>query len=107
RLRLLMPYTIERPGLPLSTPVMRAWATPFGLQGTPLVDHDDPVGVLEDMFDILERDHIRMPEVLVLPEMRSEGAVTKLIRSVALSRNLPLQSIEKKQRPFLKSDLDG
>lgn len=107
RLRLLMPYTIERPGIPFSAPVIRAWATPFGPQGTPLVDHDDPEGVLNDMFDILERDHIGMPEVLVLPEMRSDGPITTLIRSVALSRDLPFQSIEKKQRAFLESDLDG
>ncbi|MBO1038063.1 type IV secretion system effector crotonyl transferase BspF [Brucella pituitosa] len=107
RLRFVMPYTIERPGLPLSAPVIRAWATPFGPQGTPLIDHDDPVGVLEDLFDILARDHIKMPEVLVLPEMRANGAVAKLIRSVAVGRQLPIVSIEQKQRPFLESNQDG
>ncbi|MBD7993370.1 type IV secretion system effector crotonyl transferase BspF [Ochrobactrum quorumnocens] len=107
RLRFVMPYTIERPGLPLSAPVIRAWATPFGPQGTPLIDHDDPVGVLEDLFDILARDHIKMPEVLVLPEMRANGSVAKLIRSVAVGRQLPIVSIEQKERPFLESNLDG
>ncbi|MCL7998727.1 GNAT family N-acetyltransferase [Brucella sp. 21LCYQ03] len=107
RLRFVMPYTIERPGLPLSSPVIRAWATPFGPQGTPLIDHDDPVGVVEDLFDILARDHIKMPEVLVLPEMRANGAVAKLIRSVAIGRQLPIVSIEQKARPFLESKLDG
>lgn len=107
RLRFVMPYTIERPGLPLSAPVIRAWATPFGPQGTPLIDHDDPIGVLEDLFDILARDHIKMPEVLVLPEMRADGAVAKLIRSVAVGRQLPIVSIEQKERPFLESNLDG
>ncbi|MBV2141898.1 GNAT family N-acetyltransferase [Falsochrobactrum sp. TDYN1] len=107
RLRFVMPYTVERPGLPLSTPVIRAWATPFGPQGTPLIDHDDPVGVLEDLFDILSRDHIKMPEILVLPEMRTNGAAAKLIRSVAVGRQLPIVSIEKKERPFLESNLDG
>lgn len=107
RLRFVMPYTIERPGLPLSTPVLRAWATPFGPQGTPLIDHDDPLGVLEDLFDILARDHLKMPEILVLPEMRAKGAVAKLIRSVAVGRQLPIISIEKTERPFLESRLDG
>lgn len=107
RLRFVMPYTIERPGLPLSAPVLRAWATPFGPQGTPLIDHDDPVGVLEDLFDILARDHIRMPEVMVLPEMRADGAAARLIRSVAVGRQLPIMSIERKERPFLASELDG
>lgn len=107
RLRFVMPYTIERPGLPLSSPVIRAWATPFGPQGTPLIDHDDPVGVVEDLFDILARDHIKMPEVLVLPEMRADGAAAKLIRSVAIGRQLPVVSIEQKRRPFLESKLDG
>ncbi len=107
RLRFVMPYTIERPGLPLSAPVIRAWATPFGPQGTPLIDHDNPVGVLEDLFDILARDHIKMPEVLVLPEMRADGAAAKLIRSVAVGRQLPIVSIEQKERPFLESNLDG
>jgi hypothetical protein len=107
RLRFVMPYTIERPGLPFSAPVIRAWATPFGPQGTPLIDHDDPVGALEDLFDILARDHIKMPEVLVLPEMRANGAVAKLIRSVAVGRQLPFVSIEQRERPFLESNLDG
>jgi len=107
RLRFVMPYTVERPGLPLSSPVIRAWATPFGPQGTPLIDHDDPVGVVEDLFDILARDHIKMPEVLVLPEMRADGAVAKLIRSVVVGRQLPVVSIEQKARPFLESNLDG
>ncbi|TMU88691.1 type IV secretion system effector crotonyl transferase BspF [Brucella haematophila] len=107
RLRFVMPYTIERPGLPLSTPVIRAWSTPFGPQGTPLIDHDDPVGVVEDLFDILARDHLKLPNVLVLPEMRANGPAAKLIRSVAVGRQLPVVAIEQKERPFLKSDLDG
>ena len=44
RLRFLMPYTIERPGFNVSASIIRAWATPFGPQGTPLIDRDDPVG---------------------------------------------------------------
>jgi hypothetical protein len=74
RLRLLMPFSIERPNVPLGVPVLRAWSNPFGPVGTPLVDHDDPLGVLEDLFAIMARPHLRMPRVLVLPDMRLEGA---------------------------------
>lgn len=107
RLRFLMPYTIERPGLAVSAPIIRAWATPFGPQGTPLIDRDDPVSVLEDLFDILSRKHLKMPEVLVLPDMRANGPVATLIRSIALGRNLPLTAIERVERPFLESRMEG
>ncbi|YBV96145.1 GNAT family N-acetyltransferase [Phyllobacteriaceae bacterium JZ32] len=107
RLRFLMPYTIERPGLAVSAPIIRAWATPFGPQGTPLIDRDDPVSVLEDLFDILSRKHLKMPEVLVLPQMRAKGPVAQLIRSIAIGRNLPLTAIERVERPFLESQMEG
>lgn len=107
RLRFVMPYTIERAGLALSSPILRAWVTPFGPQGTPLIDHDDPVGVLEDLFDILSRKHLRMPEVLVLPDVRVNRPVAQLIRTITMGRDLPLLSIENKERPFLESSLDG
>jgi CelD/BcsL family acetyltransferase involved in cellulose biosynthesis len=107
RLRFLMPYTIERPGLAVSAPIIRAWSTPFGPQGTPLVDRDDPEGVLEDLFDILSRKHLKMPEVLVLPDMRADGPVAQLIRAVAIGRNLPLTSIERVERPFMESPMEG
>ncbi|KXF79380.1 hypothetical protein ATN84_06635 [Paramesorhizobium deserti] len=107
RLRFLMPYTIERPGLTVSAPIIRAWATPFGPQGTPLIDRDDPVSVLEDLFDILSRKHLKMPEVLVLPDMRADGPVAQLIRSIAIGRNLPLNAIERVERPFLESQMEG
>ncbi len=107
RLRFVMPYTIERPGLPLSAPVIRAWATPFGPQGTPLIDRDDPQGVVEDLFDILARKHLNMPNALVLPEMRADRPAAQLVRAVAEARGLPVVSIERKERPFLESGLDG
>jgi hypothetical protein len=38
RLRLLMPFTVERPGFAVGAPIIRTWANPFGPLGTPLVD---------------------------------------------------------------------
>jgi hypothetical protein len=108
RLRFLMPYTVERPGFNMSAPIIRAWATQFAPQGSPLIDRDDPAGVIEDLFSILGRPHLKLPEVMVLPEMRVEGPAAKVMRSVAISRGLPLMTIEEVERPFLERPLaDG
>lgn len=107
RLRLLVPFSIERPSLPLGISIMRTWASPFGPLGTPLLDHDDPVGVLEDFFEMLSRPHLKLPKVLVLPEMRLDGAAAAAVRSVAEGRGLPLVATGRAERPFLESGLDG
>lgn len=102
RLRFLMPYTIERPGFSMSAPIIRAWATQFAPQGTPLIDRDDPTGVIEDLFAILGRPHLKLPEVMVLPEMRVDGPAAQVMRSVAIGKGLPLLTIEETERPFLE-----
>jgi hypothetical protein len=107
RLRFVMPYTIERPGFTVSASILRAWATPFGPQGTPLIDRDDPVGVLNDLFDMLARKHLKFPEILVLPDMRLNRSVAQLIRTVAIDRNLPLVTVNQVERPFLDSTQEG
>lgn len=108
RLRFLMPYTIERPGFNISAPIIRSWVTAFSPQGNPLIDRDDPVGVVEDLFDILGRPHLKLPEVMVLPDIRVDGATAKVVRSVAISRGLPLMTIEEVERPFLeRPPVDG
>jgi hypothetical protein len=107
RLRFLMPYTIERPGFNVTASIIRAWATPFGPQGTPLIDRDDPVGVLNDLLDMLARKHLKFPEILVLPDILLNRTVAQLIRSVALDRNLPLVTVNQIERPFLESTKEG
>lgn len=107
RLRLLVPFSIEKPAIPLGVTVMRTWSNPFGPLGTPLVDCDDPVGVLEDFFAMLARPHLRLPKVLVLPETRLDGPFAAALRSVAETRNLPLITANEVERPFLESDLEG
>jgi CelD/BcsL family acetyltransferase involved in cellulose biosynthesis len=107
RLRLLMPFSIERPNVPLGVPVLRAWSNPFGPVGTPLVDHDDPLGVLEDLFAIMARPHLRMPRVLVLPDMRLEGPMARALQSTAEALQLTLIAADEVERPVLDSDLDG
>ncbi|MER8993712.1 GNAT family N-acetyltransferase [Mesorhizobium sp. M0074] len=107
RLRLLVPFSVERPVVPLGVPVMRTWSSPFGPIGTPLVDRDDPIGVIEDFFAMLSRPHLKLPKVFVLPDIRLDGPVANLLASVAETRGLTLVTTGKAERPVLESELDG
>jgi len=107
RLRLLVPFSVERPATPLGVPVMRSWANPFGPLGTPLLDRDDPAGVVTDFFEMLSRPHLSLPKVLVLPDMRLEGPVATMLTAVATARGLPIEITSVVERPFLESTLDG
>lgn len=107
RLRLLVPFSVERPSVPLGVSIMRTWASPFGPLGTPLLDRDDPAGVIQDFFDMLSRSHLKLPKVLVLPDMRLDGAVASMLGSVAEARGLPLVVTGRVERAFLESRLDG
>ena len=86
---------------------MRTWSSPFGPLGTPLLDRDDPAGVMEDFFGILGRAHLRLPRVFVLPEVRLDGPFASLLRGLAADRNLPLVTTNVVERPVLESQLDG
>lgn len=107
RLRLLVPFSVERPAVPLGVRVMRTWSSPFGPIGTPLVDRDDPVGVIEDFFAMLSRPHLKLPKVFVLPDIRLDGPVASLLASVAETRGLTLVTTGKAERPMLESEIDG
>lgn len=107
RLRLLVPFSVERPGIPIGISIMRTWASPFGPVGTPLVDRDDPVGVIEDFFSMLSRPHLKLPKVFALPDMRLDGPMASLLQALAEARNLPLVTTGETLRPVLQSELDG
>jgi len=107
RLRLLVPFSVERPGIPLGVPVMRTWSSPFGPIGTPLVDRDDPVGVIEDFFAMLSRPHLKLPRVFVLPDIRLDGPVATLLTTFADMRGLTMVTTGKADRPALESEVDG
>ncbi len=107
RLRLLVPFSVERSTVPLGASIMRTWSSPFGPLGTPLVDRDDPIGVIEDFFAMLARPHLKLPKVFVLPDMRLDGPMASLLRTMAEARNLPLVVTSAFERPVLSSDLDG
>ncbi|MGE0502476.1 MAG: GNAT family N-acetyltransferase [Rhizobiaceae bacterium] len=105
RLRLLVPFSVEKPATPFGVPVLRTWSSPFGPLGTPLLDRDDPERVLEDFFAMLARPHLRMPRVFVMPDIRLDGPVASLVRRVAETRGLPLAESGRVERPFLESGL--
>ncbi|BCG92689.1 GNAT family N-acetyltransferase [Mesorhizobium sp. 131-2-1] len=107
RLRLLVPFSVERPAIPLGVPVMRTWSSPFGPLGTPLVDRDDPVGVIEDFFSMLSRPHLKMPRVFVLPDIRLDGPVASLLTTFAETRGLTMVTTGKMDRPMLESEAEG
>lgn len=107
RLRLLVPFSVERPSVPLAAPIMRTWSSPFGPLGTPLLDRDDPEGVVEDFLQILSRPHLHLPKVLVLPDIRMDGPVSQTLAAVANAKGLPVETTGILQRPFLDSREEG
>lgn len=107
RLRLLLPYSVERPNIPLGVPILRGWANPFGPLGTPLIDRDDPEGVIDDFLAILARPHLKLPKVFVLPDMMLDGTAAAILHRVAETRGLPVAVTNTVERPFLQSDLEG
>ncbi|MVA82193.1 GNAT family N-acetyltransferase [Agrobacterium vitis] len=107
RIRLLMPFSVEKPGFAVGPSIVRVWSNPFGPLGTPLVDAEDAVETLDNLFEGLSDPKAKLPSVLVLPDLRMDGAVTKLLRAVAISRDLPLTVTNPYQRPMLESLEDG
>ncbi|MCQ0987401.1 GNAT family N-acetyltransferase [Jiella marina] len=105
RLRLLMPYTTERTFPLRGIPIIRAWAHPFGRLGTLPLDSDDPHDTLASFFQMLTAADVSMPEVLVLPETRTDGSFAEVLRSVTDAARLPVRTVNEFTRAgLLKSD---
>ncbi len=107
RLRFLMPFSVERPGFAIGSPIIRAWSNPFGPLGTPLLDTEEAAETLDNLFDALANPDAGLPPILVLPDIRLKGPLARLARAVAISRNLPLTVTDTFSRPILDSRLDG
>ena len=103
RLRMLMPFSVEKAGFGIGSDVIRCWSNPFAPLGTPLIDRDDPVGVVEDALDILGRKHLKLPEVLVIPDIPEFGPAAAAIRTAAIGRNLAVMATGHTQRPVLRT----
>jgi len=107
RMRLMLPFSVEKPGFSVGASIIRAWANPFGPLGTPLLDREDAAETLDNMLEALGRPQSGLPGILVLPDMRLNGPVAALIRAVAAGRNLSVAITDELERPFLESTLDG
>jgi CelD/BcsL family acetyltransferase involved in cellulose biosynthesis len=107
RLRFLMPFSVEKPGFAIGAPIIRAWANPFGPLGTPLVDAENAAETIDHLFEALGSDDSQLPHVLVLPDIRLRGPFAQMLKAIAMSRNLPVQTANEHLRPMLESLLDG
>jgi CelD/BcsL family acetyltransferase involved in cellulose biosynthesis len=106
-MRFLMPFTVEKPGFSVGPSILRAWANPFGPLGTPLVDAEGAAETIDNLLDALSQPELRLPQVLVLPQLRLDGAFVRMIKAIALSRNLPLATAEPHRRMMLESKVDA
>lgn len=107
RLRFLAPFSIERPTIPLGVSIIRTWSSVWGPLGTPLVDRDDPQGVIDDFLRIMARPHLKLPSVVAIPDLRMDGVVAGILQSIADARDLPLVTTGTVDRPFLDSRQEG
>lgn len=107
RARYLMPFTVEKPGFSLGAGIIRVWANPFAPLGVPMIDAEGAAETIDNVLEALTHPSLRLPQVLVFPDMRLDGPAARLIRAVAMSRNLPVATAEERQRPMLESLLDG
>ena len=107
RLRLLMPFTVEKPGFAMGAPIIRVWSSPFGPLGTPLVDAEDAAETIDNLLEALTAREAKLPSVLVLPDVRLGGRFAQLARAVAIGRDLPVAVTDSFRRPMLESLQDG
>lgn len=107
RMRLLMPFSVEKPGFAVGPSIMRVWAHPFGPVGTPLVDAEGAAETLDDMLEALGGARSELPRVLVMPDMHLSGPVSELLRVVAIARGLPIAVTGEMERPMLQARIDG
>ncbi|MCX8999964.1 GNAT family N-acetyltransferase [Rhizobiaceae bacterium BDR2-2] len=107
RMRLLMPFSVEKPGFSVGPSIVRSWANPFVPLGTPLVDTEGAAETIDDLLVGLNRPEAGLPGVLVLPEMRLNGPFARMVRTIAIGRNLPVTVTGNLERPMLESVLDG
>lgn len=107
RLRMLFPFSVEKPGFSVGPSIIRVWANPFGPLGTPLVDAEGAAETIDNLFEAMARPEAKLPGVLVLPDLRLNGRFAQLARAVALGRELPLTVTSPYERPMLHSAVDG
>ncbi|MHA7971507.1 GNAT family N-acetyltransferase [Rhizobium sp. CAU 1783] len=107
RVRLMMPFSVEKPGFSVGPSIIRAWSNPFGPLGTPLVDAEGAAETIDNLLDAFSRPEAKLPGILVLPDLRLNGRFAQLAKAVAIGRDLPLTVTNTFDRPMLQSYDDG
>lgn len=107
RMRLLMPFSVEKPGFSVGPSIVRCWANPFAPLGTPLVDAEGAAETIDNLLAAMARPEAGLPGVFVLPDLRLDGPFAQMVRAIAMGRNLPVTVTASLQRPMLESLLDG
>lgn len=107
RMRLLMPFTVDKPGIAIGPSIIRVWANAFAPLGVPLVDAEDAAETLDNLFEALGRPDAGLPTTLVVPDVRLNGRFAQMAKAVAIGRNLPVNVANPHQRPMLQSADDA
>lgn len=107
RMRLLMPFSVDKPGFAVGPSIIRVWANTFGPLGTPLVDGEGAAETLDNLFEGLIQRELHLPTTLVLPDIRLNGPFAQMARAVAIGRNLPITTANPYSRPMLESSEDA
>ncbi|WP_162654783.1 GNAT family N-acetyltransferase [Lentilitoribacter sp. Alg239-R112] len=107
RIRLLLPFSVEKPNLGIGVPIMRIWSNEYGPLGTPLIDSENALQSLDDFMEGVSRDEMKLPNVLVFPDIRLDSSFARMMSGIALSKNLPLAITNKFERPMLESEIDS
>ncbi|WFR97297.1 GNAT family N-acetyltransferase [Rhizobium tumorigenes] len=107
RMRLLMPFSVDKPGFAVGPSIIRVWANNFGPLGTPLVDGEEAAETLDNLFEGLLQHALQLPTTLVLPDVRLNGPFVRLAKAVAIGRNLPVTVANAYERPMLQSTEDA
>ncbi|RZM08307.1 MAG: GNAT family N-acetyltransferase, partial [Sphingomonas sp.] len=101
RLRFLMPFSIERIGMLGGPMAIRAWTHPFGPLGTPLVDSDDPQATLTSLLVTLRRPELKLPDVLVIPDLRIDEPFARTMAEAVGALGLPMTAVNAFDRAAL------
>ena len=107
RLRMVAPFSIEKPSFGVGPSIMRVWGNEFGPRGAPLIDGDDPFATVDEFLSIISRPHLNLPQVLVVPHSYTDGPATELMRAAALAQGFPAYTVNAVERAVLDTTLDG
>ena len=97
----------RNPASPSAHPSCGPGPNPFGPLGTPLVDIEGAGETIDNLIDALMQAELRLPKVLVLPLVRLNGPFVRMIRTIAMTRNLPVATAERDRRPLLENGPDA